>query len=87
MKVVVAKTTSQNVKVTNTGGILQSTTPITLKNQITEINSIEDIRDVAEVEVVAGSTLVYNPINDKYEVKKITQEDISGDINLDGGEF
>lgn len=87
MKVAVGKTTSQMVKVTNTGGILQSTTPITLKNQITEINSIEDIRDVAEVEVVAGATLVYNPVNDKYEVKQITQEDISGDINLDGGEF
>ena len=90
MKVAIGKTTTQNVKVTNTGGVLQSTTPITLKNQITEIteiNSIEDIKDVAEVEVVAGSTLVYNPINDKYEVKKITQEDISGDINLDGGEF
>ena len=87
MKVAIGKTTTQNVKVTNTGGVLQSSTPITLKNQITEINSIEDIKDVAEVEVVAGSTLVYNPINDKYEVKKITQEDISGDINLDGGEF
>lgn len=87
MKVAIGKTTTQNVKVTNTGGVLQSATPITLKNQITEINSIEDIKDVAEVEVVAGSTLVYNPINDKYEVKKITQEDISGDINLDGGEF
>ena len=87
MKVALGKTTTQNVKVTNTGGVLQSSTPITLKNQITEINSIEDIKDVAEVEVVAGSTLVYNPVNDKYEVKKITQEDISGDINLDGGEF
>lgn len=87
MKVALGKTTTQNVKVTNTGGVLQSSTPITLKNQITEINSIEDIKDVAEVEVVAGATLVYNPINDKYEVKQITQEDISGDINLDGGEF
>jgi hypothetical protein len=87
MKAVIGRTTTQNIRVQTTGGLLQTSTPITLKNQVTEISSIEDIRDVAEVEVVAGATLVYNPINDKYEVKQITQEDISGDINLDGGEF
>ena len=87
MKAVIGRTTTQNIRVQTTGGLLQTSTPITLKNQVTEISSIEDIKDVAEVEVVAGATLVYNPINDKYEVKQITQEDISGDINLDGGEF
>ena len=87
MKVALGKTTTQNVKVTNTGGVLQSSTPITLKNQITEINSIEDIKDVAEVEVVAGSTLIYNPVNDKYEVRRLIADDLSGEINLDGGEF
>lgn len=81
-----ARNTVLNVKLTNTGGSLQSSTPVTLKNQATEIKSIEDIRDVSEVEVVAGATLVYNSENDKYEVRKITSEDI-GSINLDGGDF
>lgn len=84
--VALARNTVLNVKLTNTGGSLQSSTPVTLKNQATEIKSIEDIRDVSEVEVVAGATLVYNSENDKYEVRKITSEDI-GSINLDGGDF
>ncbi len=87
MRAVIGRTTTQNIKVNSTGGILQSSTPITLKNQVTEIRSIEDITDVAEVEVVEGATLVYNPANDKYEVKQLTQGDIAGDINLDGGFF
>ena len=86
MKAALAKTTVQNVKITNTGGALQSSTPVTLKNQISEISSIEDIKDVSEIEVVAGATLVYNSENDKYEVRKINSEDF-GTINLDGGSF
>lgn len=87
MKATIARTTQHNVKIQNNGGVLQSTTPITLKNQVTEIRSIEDLGDVAEIEVTSGATLVYNAQNDKYEVKKITQGDISGNFNLDGGEF
>ena len=84
--VALARNTVLNVKLTNSGGSLQSSTPITLKNQVSEIKSIEDIRDVSEIEVVAGATLIYNSENDKYEVRKITSEDI-GTINLDGGSF
>jgi len=84
--VALARNTVLNVKLTNSGGSLQSSTPITLKNQVSEIKSIEDIRDVSEIEVVAGATLVYNSENDKYEVRKITSDDI-GAINLDGGSF
>ncbi len=69
--VALARNTVLNVKLTNTGGSLQSATPITLKNQVSEIKSIEDIRDVSEIEVVAGATLVYNSENDKYEVHPI----------------
>lgn len=87
MKVTVGKTTSQVLKVRNNGGIIQTQTPITLKNQISEIRSIEDIADVYEIDVTAGSTLVYNPTNDKYEVRKLDAGDLSGTINLDGGEF
>lgn len=87
MKVTVGKTTTQSLKVKTNGGVLQTQTPITLKNQISEIRSIEDIADVYEIDVTAGSTLVYNPTNDKYEVRKLDAGDLSGTINLDGGEF
>lgn len=87
MKAVINKTTRQNITVSNAGGVLQTSTPITLKNQVSEIQSIEDIRDVAEVDVSTGATLVYNSANDKYEVRKLEATDISGNLNLDGGEF
>ncbi len=87
MKAVIARTTQQKVKVNNTNGVLQTQTPITLKNQVTEISSLEDIADVAEVDVSTGSTLVYNASTDKYEVKKLDVGSISGEFDLDGGEF
>lgn len=79
-------TTRLVAKITNNNGRLSSAAPITLKNQIQEIRSIEDIADVSEVDVSAGSTLVYNPENDKYEVRKLQSEDFDA-FNLDGGSF
>lgn len=86
MKATLNKSTTQRVVVTGSGGRIQSQAPITLKNQVSEINSIEDIKDVAEVDVSSGATLVYNSVNDKYEVRKLTINDI-GIGNIDGGEF
>ena len=71
-------------KITNNNGRLSSAAPITLKNQISEIRSIEDILDVAEVEVTDGATLVYNSTNDKYEVRPLEIADLGA---LDGGTF
>jgi hypothetical protein len=71
-------------KITNSNGRLSSAAPITLKNQIQEIRSIEDIADVAEVDVSNGATLVYNSQNDKYEVRQLQIEDLGA---IDGGSF
>jgi hypothetical protein len=73
------------VRINNNNGSLNSTAPVVLKNQITQLRSIEDIADVVETNVANGATLVYNAVLDKYEVKLIdyTQQD----INLDGGSF
>lgn len=79
-------TTKLVAKVTNNNGRLSATNPITLKNQIQEIRSIEDISDVAEISVTAGATLVYNPQNDKYEVRPLQTEDLQ-EFTLDGGTF
>ena len=79
-------TTRLVAKITNNSGRLSSAAPVTLKNQIQEIRSIEDIFDVSEVNVSAGATLVYNPENDKYEVRPLQSEDFET-FNLDGGTF
>ena len=71
-------------KITNNAGRLSSAAPITLKNQIQEIRSIEDIADVSEVDVTDGATLVYNSQNDKYEVRQLQLGDLGA---IDGGSF
>ena len=71
-------------KITNNNGRLSSAAPITLKNQIQEIRSIEDIADVAEIDVTDGATLVYNSETDKYEVRQLQIEDLGA---IDGGSF
>lgn len=67
-------------RVASVNGVLQSTAPITLRNQLREyqINSIQDLPDVAETNVANGATLVYNSNTSLYEVKQ---------LDLDGGEF
>ena len=85
MKATIPQFTRQNVKVNNSGGTLVTSSPITLKNQVVDIRSIEDIADVDEINVATGSTLVYNSTTDKYEIKPLTFNDLSGDI--DGGLF
>lgn len=79
-------TTRLVAKITNTNGRLSTAAPVTLKNQIQEIRSVEDILDVSEVTVTAGATLIYNPENDKYEVRPLQTEDLQSFV-LDGGTF
>lgn len=71
--------------VTNNGGSLSAQAPITLKNQIQEIRSIENILDVSVVEAANGATLIYNSQNDKYEVRQLSFADLA--VDLDGGSF
>lgn len=85
MKAAIPQTTRQKVKVTNSGGTLVTSAPITLKNQSVDIRSIEDIRDVDEINVTSGATLIYNSSTDKYEIKPLTFDDVDGAI--DGGLF
>lgn len=64
------------IKVSVNDGRITPNSPLTVKNQIRNIpsntiESIEDILDVDTIEVVDGSTIVYNSTTDKYEVKKL----------------
>jgi hypothetical protein len=84
LKARIVQNTSMVARVNTTGDSLSSARPVTLKNQVKEIRSIEDFGDVEEVNVVTGATLVYNAITDKYEVRPFEISDLG---NLDGGTF
>ena len=79
-----SQVTSFVAKVEKSNDRLSTNTPITIKNQVQEIRSIEDIADVAEIDVTDGATLVYNSETDKYEVRQLQIEDLGA---IDGGSF
>lgn len=61
---------------------------VVIKNQAATVSAgrLDTLQDVQEVGVPAeGSTLVYNPATDKYEVQKLNFTDVDGP--LDGGSF
>jgi hypothetical protein len=61
---------------------------IIIKNQATTVsaNRLDALQDVVEEGTPPeGSTLVYNPTTDKYEVQKLNFTDVDGP--LDGGSF
>lgn len=83
-----ARISNTHVTMNKNGESLTTTSPVVLKNQVTELRSIEDISDVSEVNVVTGATIVYNSANDKYEVRKLTAAEVEiTNLGLDGGEF
>jgi len=87
MQAKIATVTKQTVTVNNLGNVLTGVSPFTLKNQITEITSIEQIADVDEINVTTGATLIYNSSTDKYEIRPLQFTDMSGTVDLDGGTF
>ena len=84
LKARITQNSNMIARVTTSGDSLAASKPVTLKNQINEIRSIEDFGDVSEVNVVTGATLVYNATNDKYEVRPLEIEDLG---SIDGGTF
>jgi hypothetical protein len=76
--------TQKIVRVNTSGDSLSAVKPVTLKNQVREIRSIEDFGDVEELNVTTGATLVYNSDIDKYQVRPLELADLG---NLDGGTF
>jgi hypothetical protein len=80
----------------NTGGIIvrpsfatptNPTTTINIKNQTAVVTGrLDTLEDVVETPIpAAGSTLIYNPSTDKYEVQRLDFTDVDGP--LDGGDF
>lgn len=76
------------VAVNATAGAITSINPVTIKT-ISAVNSgasrLDQLADVVANNEVDKSTLVYDAVTDKYVVKPLEFQDITG--NLDGGTF
>jgi hypothetical protein len=93
IKVKVFSSTSPQVKVkTVSGGGIQATGPVVVAANLgvpgaptTRFDALDDVTETGTPTV--GSVPVYNPANDKYEVKPLEFDDITGEIDIDGGDF
>lgn len=87
VNVVVARKRTIQVSTNATAGIIDSTTPVVLKNTPTLISGgvdrLDHLKDVDATTELDGSTLIYDANTDKYVVRKID----FGDVGLDGGNF
>lgn len=87
VNIVVSSKKAIRVTANTTGEVIQSSTPVTLKNT-TKISAgrLDQLADVSEPATPEdGSTLVYNANTDTYEVKKVNLGEVEGDLN--GGTF
>lgn len=86
--VVVTRPRSIKITANSTAGVIDSYTPVTLKNnpQLLEITgSLDKLNDINLTERVDGSTLVYDSATNVYYVKQLDMAEITGTI--DGGSF
>lgn len=85
--VVVARKRTIQVSANGTAGILDTTVPVTLKNNpvLGTATRLDKLTDVVANAEINGATLVYEASTDKYVVKKLDLSDVTGD--LDGGTF
>ena len=79
----VVPTTTIRATVNQTGGQIESSAPVTLKNS--PQNRLDQLIDVIEAAPEDGMALVYRASDDKYVVEQISLEHVTG--NLDGGTF
>lgn len=87
--VVVSRKRTVQISANTTAGIIDTSTPVVLKNNpsigaggVTRLDRLNDVVANAEVN---GATLVYNQLDDTYVVKKLDLSDVTGSI--DGGIF
>lgn len=90
VNVVVGRKRTIRVSANATAGVIDSTTPVTIKttptlSSVTASTRIDNLLDVNPIGEIDGATLVYEAATDKYVVKKLDLSNVSG--GLDGGEF
>ena len=88
VNVVVSSKKSIRITANTTGEVIQTSTPVTLKNttSLSNASRLDQLTDVLEpASPEDGSTLIYNASTDTYEVKKVNLSEVEG--NLNGGTF
>ena len=90
INVVVARKRTVQVSTNATAGIIDSTTPVTLKpipsvSSGSGVDRLDKLKDVVATGETNGAVPVYDATTDKYVVKKLDLGDVTG--NLDGGTF
>lgn len=90
VNVVVSRKRVVNVSTHGTGGVIDTTVPVTLKNVPTIMSgsgahTIDEMTDVNLSQRTDGSTLIYDQPTNTYIVKHVEFAEIDG--NLDGGIF
>lgn len=92
IKAVIANSSSQGtlhkVVVNNLGGVLSAASPFTVKNEIGENIAIAAMDQLVDLELTNKANTavpVYNSDANKYQVRPLTFDDISGTVT--GGSF
>jgi len=90
VNVVVARKRNVQVSTNATAGIIDSTTPVTLKpipslGSGSGVDRLDKLKDVVATGETNGAVPVYDATIDKYIIKQIDLGDVTG--NLDGGTF
>ena len=70
------------ITVRKEGGRITSTAPMTVKNQIRELRSIEDFDDVNSTSRQDGATFIYNATTGKYDIKLYNEDPLLNVQNL-----
>lgn len=81
-KVILTPKTTFTATVQKVGGRVTTTDPITVKNQISEIRTIDDIQGINIAHRTDGSTLIYNANTGEYDVKPYNVDDLLSVGNL-----
>jgi hypothetical protein len=88
VNVVVGRKRTVQISTNATAGIIDTTTPVVLKNNPSiggGVSRLDRLTDVAANTEINGATLVYNAANDTYVVQRLDLSNVTGD--LDGGTF
>jgi hypothetical protein len=89
VNVVVSRKRTVQISANATAGIIDTTTPVVLKNNPVVVSGgvtrLDKLTDVSANNEINGATLVYNAANDTYVVQKLDLSNVTGD--LDGGTF
>jgi hypothetical protein len=75
----------QNIRVTlNTDGTFSSNKPINLRDTRADYNAIDKLTDVDTTTKANNTTLVYNSVTGRYELKQLDTNQIT---SIDGGTY